>query len=91
MSRAHCVPCEEACEGLACACACHRAPAPGYVAPTLPPAAPRVLSLDEARAIAVSQLVAAAREVLAARGAARKLAEAKVHDTLAKLDVLGVR
>lgn len=90
MSRSACIPCEETCSGLSCACACHRAPAPGYVAPPTMPA-PRMLSLDEARAIAVSQLVAAAREALAAKGAARKLAEVKVHDALAKLDVLGIR
>jgi len=90
MSRAHCVPCEESCAGLACSCACHRAPAPGYAAPTLAPA-PRMLSLDEARAIAVSQLVAAAREALAAKGTGKKLAEVRVHDALAKLDVLGIR
>ena len=41
--------------------------------------------------MAVRQLVAAAREVLGAKGPTRKLAEVKVHDALAKLDVLGIR
>jgi len=39
----------------------------------------------------VRQLVAAAREVLGSKGPTRKLAETKIHDALAKLDILGVR
>ena len=90
MSRADCIPCEAECAGLSCSCACHRSTfRPGPIAQHAPP--PRTISLEEARAVAVSQLVAAAREVLGAKGPARKLAETKVHDVLAKLDVLGVR
>lgn len=90
MSRADCIPCEAQCSGLTCSCGCHRTVfLPGPIVQHAAP--PRTISLEEAREAAVRQLVAAAREVLAAKGAARKLAETKVHDTLAKLDVLGVR
>jgi hypothetical protein len=90
MSRADCIPCEADCAGLACSCACHRTVfLPGPIVQRAAP--PRTISLEEARAVAVSQLVAAAREVLGAKGPTRKLAETKVHDVLAKLDVLGIR
>lgn len=90
MSRADCIPCEAECSGLSCECACHRSVfLPGPIAQYAPP--PRTISLEEAREAAVRQLVAAAREVLGAKGPTRKLAETKIHDALAKLDVLGVR
>jgi len=90
MSRADCIPCEAECSGLSCSCACHRTVfLPGPIVQLAAP--PRTISLEEARAVAVSQLIAAAREVLGAKGPTRKLAEVKVHDALAKLDVLGIR
>ena len=90
MNRADCIPCEAECSGLSCSCACHRTVfLPGPIVQRGAP--PRTISLEEAREVAVRQLVAAAREVLCAKGAARKLAETKVHDALSKLDVLGVR
>lgn len=90
MSRADCVPCEAECSGLSCSCACHRTVfLPGPIVQRAAP--PRTISLEEAREVAVRQLVAAAREVLGAKGPTRKLAEVKLHDALAKLDVLGIR
>lgn len=91
MTRAHCIPCEEACAGLSCACACHRMtvlPGPVVLSPL-----PRAYepSLQEARETTARELVAAAREALSARGTvARRGADAALAAVVARACALGL-